>query len=486
MKKTFSALFLLIFCIFSAPATEPTLIGTAEMPSMTGFLNSTAPFMEKLSPGLSAKLLLGMTALAFAPDLKDVDITQPIALYIYAMPSVKTPEPATVIVVAKKADQIPAQMQITGQQLYTKTFGNKVMLSESKNILDAISTLPEPMKIEDNQVKVFVRPADFIKNFPEDFQEFRREIVKQIASSGKRRLDVNGIKVLNLKLAYIEKAIEQMDSISLTISPDKEIINIDLAIKAKKDSELDQFITAQEKLTVLDPGYPPENKLISASGYVKMTEPFRKTLSDMAEGIAVEEADDESQMKYVSTLQLLLKTFQGTFSFYMDNLPSQNNKRFTLTTLEMENEKAAAAILKSLSETSKKIDDKTYSMTSIFIGPQTESKLIAFVDGKNIKILSGPLSDKEASEQFAVRYPLIPTESIVSCRALIGKDNPSKAKIDFKESNLLLSLALTPETLKPVLPDNPLLNPQPQQQKPGQKKKKQRIHIKPSDFMKTK
>ena len=477
----------LTFCIFSIRASEPILLGRAEMPSLTAFLNSAAPFMEKLSPGLSAKLLLGATALAFAPDFKDFDITEHAALYIYAMPSAKNKEPLSVIVLSKKADQLPAQMQITGQQLFTKASGGKIMLSESKEILDALTKLPEEMKLEDNQIKVSFLPAEYIKHFPQDFQELRRELVKGIASAGKRRLDVNGVKVLNLKLAYAEKAIEQIESISLTLSADKEIIHMDISFSAQKGSAFEQFITAQKNSVSLYKE-PRENKLISAAGHIEMTEPLRKTLSEIADGIAVEEADDESQMKYVSTLQLLFKTFNGSFSFYMDTLPSQDNKRFTVTTLKMQDEKAAAAILKSLSETSKKIDNGTYSMTSVLIGPQTESKIICAVDGQDVKILSGSLSEKEASEQFAISKEQNPKDHTGdSCIALIGKTTPSTALINFKDSNALISLDLTPETLKPVLPDTPLLAPpSAPQKKPGQKKsKKNRIQLNPADFMKT-
>ena len=475
----------LILCINSIRAKEPQLLGRVEMPSLTGFLNNVSPFMEKLSPGSSAKLILGATALAFAPDFKDFDVTQPLALYIYAGQSEKKTEPYTVIVVSKKTEKLPARMQITGQQLYTKTFGDKVMLSESQEILNSIPALPAPLKTNDNQISASFHPAEYIKRFPQDFQEIRREIVKQIASAGKRRLDVNGIKILNLKLAYAEKAIQQLETISLTISADKEIVNIALSFKAENDSAFTEFIAAQKKSETPCPS-PASSKLISAAGRIEMTEPLRKILSEIAEGIAVEEADDESDMKYVSTLQLLFKTFEGSLSFYMDNVPSRNDARFSLTTLTMQDSKAAAAVLESLSKTSKQIDGNTYSLTSVFIGPQTESKLICSVDKNKVIMLSGPLSDKEALEQLSVNKESKSENSGPACIALIGKENPSEGQIDFRDGCAVISLKLTPETLKPVLPDAPLLNtPTAPAKQPGQKKnKKKRIQLNPADFIK--
>ena len=475
---------ILALCMSAVRSEEPLLLGRVEMPSLTGFLSSASPFMEKISQGSSAKLILGATALAFAPDYKDFDVTQPLAVYIYAGPSEKNNEPYSVIVVSKKSEKLPPKMQITGQQLYTKTFGDKVMLSESQEILNSITAIPEPLKTADNQISASFHPAEYIKKFPQDFQDIRHEIVKGIASSGKRRLDVNGIKILNLKLAYAEKAIQQMETISLTISADKEIMNISLSFKAEDGSAFAEFIEAQKKSDAPCPS-PASAKLISAAGRIEMTEALRNTLSEIAEGIAVEEADDESQMKYVSTLQLLFKTFEGSFSFYMDNLPSRNNARFTLTTLTMQDKKAASAILESLTQTSKQIDGNTYSLASVLTGPRTESKLICSVDDNKVKMLSGPLSEKEALEQLSVNKDNKSENFGPACIAILGKKNPSEGQINFKDDCAIVSLGLTPETLKPLLPDNALLNPPsaPPSQ-PGQKKnKKKRIQLNPADFM---
>ncbi|OGV37904.1 MAG: hypothetical protein A2020_10025 [Lentisphaerae bacterium GWF2_45_14] len=483
MKKTLFAVLAIAICLPTVRAEEPVLLGRLEMPSMMGILNNACPFMERLSPGSSAKLILGATALAFTPDLKDFDITMPAALYMYAANSGKTLDSTPVLVLTKKAEKLPPVMQITNQKVYIKVLGDKALICESKEIIDSINQLPVPDKTAENQISLSFRPAEYLKRYPRDFQEIKREITKKIAAAGKRRLDVNGIKILNLKIAYAEKFLKQIDTISLTISAEKEKICLELTFEPTKGSTFAEFIGKQKNIAKNSATSPVKAKLISAAGRFEITESLRKSLSDIAEDIAIEEADDESDIKYVSSLQLIFKTFDGAFSFYMDNTPSEKGI-FTLSSLGLKDKNAAAEVLESLAKSSKKINAATYALSSFLISADTESKLICSVDGNTAKIISGPLQEKDAIEKLSENQEANTENHESACLALLGKENPTEAKINFRDRNAVISIDLTPETLKIILPDNPLLNGQPSQQ-PGQKKnKKQRIRINPADFMK--
>jgi hypothetical protein len=487
MRNFLRILAALMICS-SAIAAEPKLIGRGELLSLMNLTEQLGNLAEKVSPGSSAMLVLGATALAFNPEYRDFEVTAPIDFYLYSVPEGSKNGIEWIIAPKKKGGGMPATVKVAGQQSYVKEFGDVAAISSSKALLDSLSKLPEKTEKKDQKIiEISLYPSIAMKECREKIFELRRKIVKSNVNKDKNgKVDLAELKSLQIKLDFLEKALAQIAELKIGISLNKEASLISLNIVPEKGSALETFILAQNKVKgKLPPFYA--NKNATGSTNLELTADFRKSAASFVEEMAIEQCEDESKLKYLDLVSAIAQNVEGKSSYYanlQNGIPCARLDLFA-NKEAMEKIKKSAAGIDNIETNVKDI----YKLSEYKIPEFGKGTVYCFLTEKGASIASGKFTPEEAKAMIMQKEEREkPTAKHENCAMVFKEKEPTEITLMFDKGTAQLNAVIGAELLKGYLPgaQNQELAPQRKNNNAGpprSPKERKRLKINPKDFV---
>lgn len=473
-----SRIFILFFMSFNLCAAEVKLLGSAHLDSLMGLTEDAGRLAERVSPGSSLMLVMGLTALTFDNKYKDFDLTAPISLYLYSVEGDnKTSTEEWCAVFRKKGASLPKSINYGNETAFIKEIKGDAVFSFSKKLIDAISTLPEYKK-EKNQLVVSLSVAEYLKCCKSTLPELKKDLMKSLLNSRSvpENTDVSSLKSLQIKLDYAEAALRQVERIDISLSFTQDGISMKIFLKAERDSALEKFVAGQysheKKIAPLF-----SEKMITASGSIFVTEEMRNALIAMINDIALEMAEDEKKMEHSELLSQAVKNSSGRFSYYSDLngvFPVSYFKLFCVN----EQVKDFAGRISKFADM-KTGDSRLYNLYS-FKAKGEKINLFSYIGEQDITFLNGSIETKDALDMINEKCTLTAVpEKYSGCSFILSDNSVSEAASEivlfFRKDGIAADVNISSETVRNYIPKDLL-------RKTDKKGGKKRIRIKSSDF----
>lgn len=480
MLKFIKILAAFLICA-NALAAEPKLLGHAELSSLMNLTENLSKLAEKVSPGSSAMLVLGATALAFNPEFKDFEVTAPIDFYLYSLPGKDKNSMEWIIAPKKKGGGLPASVKIGGQKAFVKEFGDIAALSPSKKLLDSLSKLPESLSGKDKKIiEISLNPSIAMKECRQEIFELRRKIVKKNSKKDKNgKVDLAQLKSLQLKLDYLEKLLAQIAKLRIGISFNDKASLLSVSIAPEKNSALETFIQKQNMSKGnLPPFYTDKNA--TASTNLVLTKEFRKSATSIVEEIAIEQCEDEEKLRYLDLISVMSQNVEGKSSFYMNLKKGAPCARLDLF--------ADKASMEKINKSAAEIDNiKTkvknlYKLSEYKIPEAGKGTVYCFLAEKGASFASGKFTPEEAKNLISQKEETeAPAPKYKDCAMVFKEREPTEVLLRFKNGLALLDASIGAELLKSYLPGQAA--PGQDNTNPRKRPRRKRIKINPRDFM---
>lgn len=308
----------LLFCFNAFSDDNPQIITRIEIPSLMTAARKLSPLLENISPGSSSIVAVWISALAFNPALRDFDIMSPIQLIAYSLPSNERPYVEWCLVLAKKKDAICHVGQNKNRKVYVKELKEKVVLGYSEKLINGITDIPEP-PIADSDLRIVTSPHSYLTTCKNSASELKGSIVSQfLHDTGKNSVDIDFLKVLQIKINYLEKILSQCSEIRLDVYLQNDRIKIISNISPLPDSGMNDFIKAQNISNQPDIQHDVvTGKPVSGVGNIILTDAAKNGILSIFKDTAIETSDNYSG-EFTNILSELLDCYSGDFGFYSD------------------------------------------------------------------------------------------------------------------------------------------------------------------------
>lgn len=310
----------LLFCSNIFPGENPQIITRIEIPSLMTSARKLSPLLENISPGSSSIVAVWISALAFNPVLKDFDITSPIQLIAYSSISNEKPNVEWCLVLNKKKDGISPIIQNKKLKIYIKELKEKAVLGYSEKLVNSIAGIPEFAAADtDSDLTIVTSPHKYLTTCKDYVAELKGNIISQfLDNTGKKPADINFLKVLQVKINYLEKILKQCSEIRFDVYLQNDRIKLISNIKPLPDSGMNDFIKAQNILN--QPNIQKDviaGKPLSGIGNIILTDAAKNGILSIFKDIAIETSDNYYN-DFTNILSELLDCYSGEFSFYSD------------------------------------------------------------------------------------------------------------------------------------------------------------------------
>ena len=473
-----SRIFILFFISVNLCASEAKLLGNARLDSLMGLTEDVGRLAERVSPGSSLMLVMGLTALTFDNKYKNFDLTAPISLYLYSVEGDnKESTEEWCVVFKKKGETLAKSINYGNETAFVREINGSAVFSFSKKLIDSISSLPE-CKDEKKQLFISLSVAEYLKCCKSTFPELKKELMKSLLNSRSvpENTDISSLKSFQIKLDYAEAALRQVERLNISLSFTQDGISMKLLLKPSKNSALEKFVSVQHSH---DKKIAPlfNEKMITASGSLAVTEEMRNGLMSMIKDIALETAEDERRMEYSELLSFAVKNSSGNFSYYSDlegGLPLFYFKLFC----------AKPQLGDFMTRVSKYADMKTensrlYKLYS-FKAMGKPMSLFSYTGDNDIVFLNGGIGTKDAMTLINEKCQLTELPGKYSGCSFILMDNSvceaaSEIVLFFRKDGIAADVTVSSETVRNYIPEGLL-------KKADKKGGKKRIRIKSGEF----
>ncbi|OGV52021.1 MAG: hypothetical protein A2017_05625 [Lentisphaerae bacterium GWF2_44_16] len=450
-----SRIFILFFISLNLCASEVKLLGTARLDSLMGLTEDAGRLAERVSPGSSLLLVMGLTAFTFDSKYKDFDLTAPISLYLYSVEGDnKESTEEWCAVFKKKGTTLPKSIKYGNETAFLKEINGNAVFSFSKKLIDSISSLPE-CKDEKKQLFISLSVAEYLKCCKSTFPELKKELMKSLLNSRSvpENTDISSLKSLQVKLDYAEAALRQIERLDISLSFTQDGISMKMSLAPSKNSALEKFISVQhshdKKLAPLF-----SEKMITASGSLAVTEEMKNALIAMIKDIALETADDERRMEYSELLSFAVKNSSGSFSYYSDidgGLPLSYFKLFCGNPQSRDFMKRVSKYADMKTENSGLY--KLYSFKAM----GKPMSLFSYIEDRDIVFLNGSIENKDAMGLIDEKCQLTAVPEKYSGCSFVLMDNSvceaaSEIVLFFRKDGIAADVNISSETVKNYIP----------------------------------
>jgi hypothetical protein len=477
-KKFSLSLLTVVFLFGHAGLSQASQVASLEVPALMTLSEHLSLLAENLLPGSSAKIALGLMAISMNPKLMDLDMTKPLKLYFYPAQGAGKSGTTWIIVVDKKGKKTPGMIEVGSYSLFCREIDKKLVLCQNKQFLNNLKTIPDYVDSE-SDLNISVYPADYLKNCKKQYLEIRNKFIRNllVKLDGTDTSNLTAMKILSLKLDYFEKVLKQIEKIDCRFVISAKGIKLDGTIKPLKNSSLETFILQQKNVPAL-PGIYKDHAFVMSSSF-NITPEFRQAVIGMNKELAIECAENDQDLKYLKFMDLILKSWTGQMSYFMD-APESGAFSFMKLFTGSNTSPSADGYFPSHPEMKTDIPGM-YRLTKYKLQGKSLYQLFCKPENSDILFLNGKIDSSKAGEIFKA----IPQQKLETLKrkgviaALIfqptkGKESetpPEATYLYFLPENGLLKMEIEfcLGTIKASVPD---------ELRPKKENKRQRIKLK--------
>ncbi len=444
----------LLWPLVSVPAVaakqEP--IGRMEVVSLTDFAGNAGKLAEKISPELQSLPFLGIIALTMNPAYQAMDFSAPVSVFIYSQDD----KFLWCVAVGSSPNQtLPAKVNFFGHEAFVKKLGNRVGLSYSKALLDAIHSLPPLLApVKDDNLSAVMLTLDvsrYLNGCKDDYSAFRN---KYLENALLKHLENNHGKDPAEKMKQtadeVEKLLRQIGLLTVKLNVLPDYIDVRIIVEPAAGSDLSEFIykQSQNKIELMP---VVKNKAIAASVDIESASDMIRQLP----GLLFEfQNDPQLQPTIKSLLAVIVASVDNRFSYYAD---LENGKPVFFLKTESRTEKIS--FLKKTFDINaiKPFADNTYRIKECDAGKHPAIYCKLYYD--TIAIISGNIDEDKAL------VLLKETETPDNLLKLEKQENPiqifiqhdkepvpSAVAVEIKDNRLYIKFKVNPLLVKKFIP----------------------------------
>jgi hypothetical protein len=300
-----------------AQADLPLLLGRIEVPAMMVSAQRLSGLMEQSSPGSSAALGLGIAALSFNPQLQHFDLTQPMVLFLYAMPEAQGGGLEWCFSLGKKSETVPEILEQGKEPVHVKDVGERCFVSRVPGLAEvaAMADLPgvTPEDEEKADILVTLWPATGLARHRGLLRQLQGEGAKLLfrRAAGTDPATMAAARLYHLRFRLSERLLDQVREGTVAVHLAEDGLILKGTLTPQPESPLERFAQAQtasenDPLMVALPTVPGW----AGALHLELTSSLRDVLVGYLRDLAMESADHLDE-EYFAAVRAVADAWTG-------------------------------------------------------------------------------------------------------------------------------------------------------------------------------
>ncbi len=302
----------LFFSGASVRAEKFTPIGSMNFCGLSQFSERATGMLEKIDPALKCYPVMLSLAVAMNPQFSSFDLSAPATVNYYLSQQNPSLKPVWCASVRRSSGRLLDEFEMLKQKLHTKYFDDRVLISNSRELLTSITSPPASPQALGHEVEMTFQMTDYNVGTAAEIDQMivwlDKNVFRKTAGNGGGDETVyhDSIRRLLAQTATVE--------IKLDIRPDYLDLNLELI--PVKGSAFESFLRCQSINTRLLPA-PVKGKSLSLSFNVADFPPVRSAAAVALADMKTVCSDGE-RVDYCRLMEVILNGCDGSGVFYIE------------------------------------------------------------------------------------------------------------------------------------------------------------------------